>query len=132
MIDGSDETQERGHAWKTPAEVAADVAQANALRAQAAKAGLRFDAYATPEAADWMLGEIARGTFSDPQEAVFVLLREAIELGKHPDLKRELLKRQIKASLDDPRPDLSEEEVLERLEQWARERDEPAVWRKQI
>jgi antitoxin ParD1/3/4 len=120
------------HLWKTDEELAADVAQAKALRAQARAGGLRFEAFLTSNAADWVLGKIEEGVFSDPGEALFVILQEAIELWGHPDLRRELLNRGIQAAIDDPSPRIPADEVFRRLEEkFSKPRPEPAVWRKQ-
>lgn len=78
---------------------AAGLAQAEALKAQAR--GLRSDAYLPPCLAEWMLDLIARGDFSDPSEAVFVMLTDQHELEPHADLRRELLARSIRAAVDE-------------------------------
>ena len=70
-------------------------AQARALREQARKGGLRFDAYLPPSLAEWLLELIERGIFADPSEAVFVILGEHRDLEPHADLRREALKRRV-------------------------------------
>jgi len=50
-------------AWDSPEAQAARIAQARALREQAAKGGLRFEAYLPPDLAEWLLGLIERGIF---------------------------------------------------------------------
>jgi hypothetical protein len=117
--------------WRTAEEKAKDVAQARALRKQARKGGLRFDAYLPSDLAEWLLDLIERGMFVDPSEAVFVILGEHQDLEPHADLRNELLKRVVQASIDDPRPTIPGEEVEERLQKLlAARRPEPAVWRK--
>ena len=97
--------------WPDPADEAHAVQQAKRLRDQAAKGGLRFEAYLPPSLALWLLDRIERGKFLDPSEAVFVILGEHEELEPHADLRRELFKRSIQAAADDPRPGIPAEEV---------------------
>lgn len=100
-----------------------------AIRKQAADGGLRFRAYLPPSLADWLLELIENGTFADPSEAVFVMLGEMRELSEHPDLRRELLKRSLRAAADDPRPSVPFEEVEVRLRKWAEgPRPVPVDW----
>jgi hypothetical protein len=118
-------------AWDSPEAEAARIAQARAVREQARKGGLRFEAYLPPDLAEWLLGLIERGVFADPSEAVFVILGEHRELEAHADLRRELLSRSLKVAIDDPRPSLSGEEVEKRLRELLdRPIPEVAVWRK--
>jgi hypothetical protein len=115
--------------WSTEA-AAACIAQASALRAQARAGGLRFGAYLPPDLADWILDAVERGVFTDPAEAVFVILTEHGDLEPHADLRQELMRRAIQAALDDPRPGIPHEQVMAMMQQWAAApRPEPAVWR---
>ncbi|MBE0600118.1 MAG: hypothetical protein IH568_02280 [Burkholderiaceae bacterium] len=108
--------------WPDPADKAHAVEQARRLRDQAAKDGLRFEAYLPPSLALWLL---------DPSEAVFVILGEHQELEPHVDLRRELFKRRIQAAADDPRPGISAEEMWEKLREVTKEpRQESARWKK--
>jgi antitoxin ParD1/3/4 len=115
-----------------PAYVAAHKAQAAALKEEAAEQGLRFQAYFVPRVAEWVLGEIERGCFLDPSEAVFVAMQTFMELVEHPDLQQELFRREIQKSLADPRPGMSGEEVLAKLEAKMKEAAgrEPPAWNK--
>jgi antitoxin ParD1/3/4 len=116
--------------WPTADEKAKNIAQAKALREQAQKGGLRFEAYVPPGLAEWLLELIEQGVFVDPSEAVFVILGEHKDLEPHADLRRELLKRILQAAIDDPRPSIPHEEVTARLRKLAAEpRPEPAEWR---
>ena len=117
--------------WPDPADKAHAVEQAKQLRDQAAKGGLRFEAYLPPSLALWLLDRIEQGKFLDPSEAVFVIMGEHMELEPHADLRRELLKRSIKAAADDPRPGISGEEIKARLrEKFKNPLPEPARWEK--
>ena len=117
--------------WPDPADKAHAVEQAKQLRDQAAKGGLRFEAYLPPSLALWLLDLIEQDTFLDPSEAVFVILGEHEELEPHADLRQELLKRRIQAAADDPRPGIPLEEVMEHLRELNKEpRQEPATWEK--
>jgi antitoxin ParD1/3/4 len=116
--------------WPTADEKAKNIAQAKALKEQAQKGGLRFEAYVPPGLAEWLLELIEQGVFVDPSEAVFVILGEHKDLEPHADLRRELLKRILQAAIDDPRPSIPHEEVMARLRKFAAEpRPEPAEWR---
>jgi hypothetical protein len=115
--------------WRTVEEKARDVAQAKALREQARKGGLHFEAYLPPALADWVLDLVERGVFTDPGEAAFVMLGEQMDLEPHADLRQECLKRSLAASARDPGPDLSAEEVEAELKKLASEpRPQAAVW----
>ncbi len=117
--------------WPDPADKAHAIEQARHLRDQAAKGGLRFEAYLPSELALWLLDRIEQGTFLDPSEAVFVIMGEHEELEPHADLRRELFKRRIQAAADDPRPGISAEEMWEKLREVTKEpRQEPATWEK--
>lgn len=120
---------ERG--WLTADEQAQAIVQAGALKEQASQGGLRFDVYLPPDLAEWLLEHIEEGVFADPSEAVFVILGEHRDLEPHADLRRELLKRVLQASIDDPRPSIPLEDVKEHLEKrMAAPRSEPATWRR--
>lgn len=98
---------------------------------QARTGGLRFEAFLTPDVADWVLEKVENGVFLSPGEAVFVLLDESKELEIHADLRRELLKRRLQVAADVPRPGLSSEEVREELRKLsAAPPPDPALWRK--
>ena len=117
--------------WPDPADKAHAVEQAKQLRDQAAKGGLRFEAYLPPSLALWLLDLIEQDTFLDPSEAVFVILGEHKELEPHADLRRELLKRSIEAAADDPRPGISGEEMSAQLRDMLKAPlPEPATWEK--
>ncbi len=104
-------------------------AQAAALREQAAAGGLRFDAYLPPRMAVWMLDKIDRGVFVDPSEAVFVTLCQFLDIEPHADLRDEALRRSLQAAMDDPRPSIPMEDVMEELKSRSRRPlSEPAVW----
>jgi hypothetical protein len=115
--------------WPTAEQKAACVAQAKALRKQAAEGGLRFEAYLPPQLAEWLLERIEKGVFLDPREAVFVMLGEHEDLEPHIDLRQELLRRRLNAAIDDPRPSIPAQQVFDELrKKMAAPRPEPAVW----
>jgi Arc/MetJ-type ribon-helix-helix transcriptional regulator len=114
---------------RTAEEKARDIAQAKALRELARNGGLRFEAYLPPALADWILDLVERGVFSDPAEAVFVMLGEQRDMEPHADLRQECLKRTLEGAMRDPHPGFSLEAVNARLEELAREPRPPAaVW----
>ena len=117
--------------WPDPLDKVHPIEQAQRLRDQASRGGLRFEAYLPPALAVWLLDRIEQGKFLDPSEAAFVILAEHEELEPHTDLRAELLKRSLQAAKDDPRPGIPHEEAMaemrERLQQPA---PEPARWEK--
>lgn len=124
-------TEDAQSHWKTAEERASDAAQAKALRAQASQGGLRFEVYLPPGLAEWVLDFVERGVFTDPGEAVFVILGEHKDLEPHADLRRESLKRSLEAAMNDPRPGIPADEVRAHMEKlMAEPRPEPAVWRR--
>jgi Arc/MetJ-type ribon-helix-helix transcriptional regulator len=101
------------------------------LKEQALKGGLRFEAYLPPDLAEWLLGLIERGVFSNPSEAVFVILSEHRELESHADLLDELLSRSLRAAIGDPRPSLSSDDIEKHLRELSdTPLPEAAIWRK--
>jgi len=123
-------TEEAEQDWRTAAERKSDIAQARSLREQARKGGLRFEVYPPPSLAEWLLDLVEGGVFTDPGEAVFVILGEHRDLEPHADLREEILRRTLQAAMDDPRPGFTIDEVKERFDKLKSEpRVEPAVWR---
>jgi antitoxin ParD1/3/4 len=124
-------TEDAEQDWRTAAERESDIAQARTLREQARKGGLRFEAYLPSSLAEWVLDLVEEGVFTDPGEAVFVILGEHKDLEPHADLREEILRRTLQAAMDDPRPGFTASEVNERIGKLMREpRAEPAVWRR--
>lgn len=118
--------------WPTPEQREESLAQARALRKQAAEGGLRFEAYLPPQLAEWLLERIEKGVFLDPSEATFVLLGEQEELEPHIDLRQQLLRRRLDAAINDPRPSILAKEVFDELrKKLSAPRPEPAVWTRQ-
>ena len=116
--------------WPTAEQREPCIAQAQALRKRAAKGGLRFEAYLPPQLAEWLLERIEKGVFLDPSEAAFVLFGENEELEPHKDLRQELLRRRLKAAIDDPRPSIPAAHVFDTLrKKMAAPQPEPVVWR---
>jgi len=101
--------------WRTPADRARDIAQANALREQASKGGLRFEAFLPSGLAEWVLDFVERRVFVDPSEAVFVILSEHKDLEPYGDLRTEILKRSLDAARDDTRPPIPLDEFKKKM-----------------
>ncbi len=124
-------TEDTTSDWRTAEERASDIAQAKALREQASKGGLRFEVYLPSGLADWLLDFVERGVFTDPSEAVFVILGEHKDLEPHADLREEILRRSLEAATNDPRPSIPGEEAMAQIARsLAEPRPEPAVWRR--
>lgn len=99
-----------------PAEYRTAVkAQAEAIKPLASAHGLLFEGHFAPDVAAWVLDCIARGHFYSPSDAVSVAMRVFIELQNHPDLRAELLRREIQRSMDDPRPPIPGDQALARV-----------------
>lgn len=91
-----------------PDDNPAERAQAKALREQARAGELSFEAYLTNDLADWLLEQIERGRFADPREAVFLIVKNFIDMEPH----------RLQARIDDPRPGIPHEEVSAEIERW--------------
>lgn len=103
--------------------------QAHALREQARAGGLRFEAYLPGNLADWVLEQVEQGRFTDPSEAVFVMVGLFRDLAPHHDLREELLMRMVQAAMDDPRPPIPSDEVFSALERrYSQPLPTPARW----
>jgi hypothetical protein len=69
----------------------------------------------------------------DPSGPVFVILGEHKDLEPHTDLRRELLRRTLQASMDDPRPPIPHEEIMEGLWKMIEApQPEPSEWRRTL
>jgi antitoxin ParD1/3/4 len=105
------------------------------VRRQAAKGGLRFDAYLPPSLAEWVISLVEQDVFHSPSEAVFVAMQSFRELDDHPDLKQELLNRAIQKGIDSAEQGgtVSAEDVMTRLRKTMEGlRVEPAMWDKSL
>lgn len=120
---GDDENDPFGRAARGAA-----AAQAQSLMAEAAKGGLRFEVWLSPERAAWVLERIIAGEFIDPCEAAFVAFGEAIELDRHPKVRRALLEAMIVAAMEGPT--VEAKQAMAEIKAKLNERGscEPAVW----
>lgn len=122
-------TEATQHDWRTLEQRAREIGQAKALRQAARSGGLRFEVYLPPPLADWILDLVERGVFTDPGEAVFVMLGEQKDLEPHTDLRNECLKRILADAMRDAGPGLSAEDVAAQLKKLRSEPRPPAaVW----
>lgn len=111
--------------------------QAKALREQARAGGLRFEAYLLGSMADWLLERVEQGHFVDPSEAVFAIVKNFIDMEPHRDLRDELLRRTLDASIERGLEDVKAGRVHDAAEvfdelrrELAKPRPEPARWEK--
>lgn len=106
--------------------------QARSLKKQAKTGGLKFEAYLTPDLAEWVLDMVEDGVFVDPCEAIFVYMGQAKDIEPHVDLKQEILRRRIQDGVDDAEAGrtYTVDEVKQHLEEVRRRRTVPAVWEK--
>jgi len=117
--------------WPSAEQKAKNVAQATALREQAKAGGLRFSVYLPPEMADWLLGLIEKGEFSDPGEAAYVMLQTQKELEPHEDLRRELFIRMLQTGAeDDSQPGIPLEDFFKKLKEELAVPHTPAIWQR--
>ncbi|CDZ41709.1 Hypothetical protein NGAL_HAMBI1145_60330 [Neorhizobium galegae bv. officinalis] len=118
--------------WLSPKWQEEASEKARVLRDQAAKGGLRFEAFLPSGLALWLLDKIEQGQFIDPAQATYELLKQARELEPHGDLRDELTRRGIQAAIDDPRPPINAEAMMKKMEEIARRpAEKSAVWEKQ-
>jgi len=121
-VDDSDE-------WPSKAGREAAMSRARELRALAAKGGLRFEAYLPAALALWLLDRIDQGKFHDPSEAAFVLFQQGEDLEPHADLRHELLRRTLRAAMDDPHPGIPHDQfTAEMARRLSQPLPDPAVW----
>ncbi len=107
--------------------------QAKRLKEQARSDGLKFETYLTPDLAEWVLDMVEQGIFIDPGEAVFVFMCEAKDIEPYDDIKSEILKRRLEASLKDIEEGrvYTSEEVFKKIkDKAAKEKTSAAVWMK--
>ena len=106
--------------------------QARSLKDQAKTGGLKFEAYLTPDLAEWVLDMVEDGIFLDPCEAVFVYMDQAKDIEPHVDLKKEILRRRIQDGVDDAEAGqtYTADEVKQHFKEAMRRRTAPAVWEK--
>lgn len=115
--------------WPSAEDWAHSLAEATRLMPQAEAGGMRFEVSLPPRLATWILESIARKDFLTPDEAVYVMLKEGLELSRHADLRQELLRRSIGEAMDDPAPSIPAEEVFAQLKALRdAPRPEPAIW----
>ena len=126
--------EENKHWMESDETAQARIAQAKALKAQAAEGGLRFEAFLVSSQATWILELVESGDFIDPAEAVFVLMQEAQELQKHPDVKLALLRKQLDEGIAqlDRGECVSGDEVMANLKERVKNHTQssPAYWDK--
>lgn len=129
---GFDMTDDVSDGWRTQAQRENDIAQAKALREQAAKGGLSFEVFLPSGMAEWILDYVERGVFIDPSEAVFVMLGEYQDYELHEDLREEVLRRSLQASMDQADEGIPAETFFAQLkEDLKKPRPPVAVWQKQ-
>ena len=126
--DDTNDLDEWDRIGETPGDPERDIAQAKALRDRAREGGLRFEVFLPPGLAEWILDFVARGVFTSPSDAAFVMLGEQRDLEPHADLRREILKRTFR-----PRSTIRGRHSAEELRETCasaggRPRPEPAVW----
>lgn len=106
--------------------------QARSLKDQAKTGGLKFEAYLTPDLAEWVLDMVEDGVFIDPCEAIFVYMGQAKDIEPHDDLKEEIIRRRIQQGIDSAESGktYTTDEVRQHLQERADRMTEPALWKK--
>jgi antitoxin ParD1/3/4 len=88
--------------WMETEETAQQrITQARLLKEGARTGGLKFEAYLTPDIAEWVLDMVEQGDFIDPSEAVFVFMGQAKDIEPHQDLKEEIFRRRIAKGIEE-------------------------------
>jgi hypothetical protein len=121
--------------WMETEETAQQrIDQARLLKEGARTGGMKFEAYLTPDLAEWVLDMVEQGDFTDPSEAVFVFMGQAKDIDEHQDLKQEVFKRRIAQGIEAAENGdvYTSEEVWEHLDKVMKEKTEPVVWQKII
>lgn len=89
------------------------------IRAHIRGHGMTFEVFLPERSAEWLRAKLAAGVFEDAAEAAIVAFRDLQELDRHPQVRKELLKAMLEASLSDPRPRISLEQLRTRLHEWS-------------
>lgn len=121
---------EEDMAWSAAKEAhaAANRAQAETLLPEAREHGLSLQVYLVPDHAAEILEAVRDGQFTSPEEAIFVLLGEMLEMRQYVDLRKEALRRSLEAAMEGPF--LTSEEVFESLRARRKSWREPPVWQR--
>jgi len=78
--------------------------------------GMSFEAFLPEGMADWLRTKLAAGVFESAREAAFVAFQDLIELDRHPKVRQQLLTATLEASINDPHPGFSAEELRASLD----------------
>jgi hypothetical protein len=78
--------------------------------------GISFEAFLPESMADWLRTKLATGVFESARQAAFVAFQDLIELDQHPKVRQQLLTAMLDASVSDPRPGMSIEELRAALD----------------
>jgi len=76
---------------------------------------MTFKVFLPESIANWLRKKIGTGVFHDPSEAAFVAFQDLMELDRHPQVRRQLLRTMLQASIDAPRPSIPSDKVLSRF-----------------
>ena len=111
----------KGSSRTRPVERKFTRAEEKRIRAHILARGMTFKAFLPESLANWLRKQIRAGVFQDPAEAAFVAFQDLVELDRHPDVRKALLRAVLKAAGEDPRPAIPAEKVLARFRtQWRR------------
>lgn len=83
------------------------------IRAHVRARGMAFEVFLPETLANWLRERISAGVYKDPGEAAFVAFQGLQELGRHPEVRKQLLA----AMLDAGRSGLESGETMT-LEEW--------------
>jgi hypothetical protein len=86
------------------------------IRRRLRERGMAFEAFLPEEMADWLREKLAAGVFESARDAAFVAFQDLIELDRHPKVRQQLLTAMLEASISDPRPGISAEELRANLD----------------
>ncbi|MEJ0007767.1 MAG: hypothetical protein WDM77_15740 [Steroidobacteraceae bacterium] len=71
------------------------------IRAHVLARGMEFRVFLPEGMADWLRKKVRAGVFQSPSEAAFVAFQDLIELDRHPEARKALLKATINAAMSD-------------------------------
>lgn len=112
----SDNTRPRKRSTRgNQQEPAYTPAEQKRIRAHILARGMEFRVFLPEGMADWLRKKVRAGVFQSPSEAAFIAFQDLIELDKHPEARKTLLKAMLDVRINDPRPGIPAEKVFARI-----------------
>lgn len=100
------------------------------IQAHVRARGMTFEVFLPQSLANWLRTQLADGVFADAKEAAFLAFQDLQQLDEHPHVREQLQRAVIEERLNDPRPGIPAEQVVQqqraRWRRWA-ETEPPAA-----